>query len=76
MKCSIDVDIADCGNPMRGYHDYRGTIRFDYRGQGDYIAEKEREIIDSIVGTVWMWCDIRNTDPHVWSVHYGYDSGD
>lgn len=79
MKVSVEVDIAETGNPQRGYHNYEGTIRFKYPGDGSsYVAEKESRIVDSIVGPEqsWMWRTITNPEPGTWKARYGYDSGD
>jgi hypothetical protein len=80
LKCTIDVDIAETGNPNRGYHNYDATIRFSYAGENSstYVPEKQGRIVDAIVGPAesWMWRKVENPEPGTWKVRYGYDSGD
>lgn len=78
MKLSIEIDLAETGNPNRGYHNYDATVRFKYAGDSTFVAEKEGRIVDSIIGpeASWMWRKVENPEPGIWKARYGYDSGD
>lgn len=78
MKTHIEVYTHEGGNPRRGYHDYTTNVNFRYDTEVSYTADKERAIVESIIGTAanWMWYRLTNPQPGSWQASYGYDSGD
>lgn len=79
MKTTIEIEVQQTGNPMRGYHDHNATVKFIYGGDSRYTEEKEKSIVDSLIGggaDHWMWYKPTNPEPGTWQVRYGYDSSD
>lgn len=51
----LTVTNVNRGNPNRGYHNTDSTFTFEYDGGGYYDTKREKEIVDFILGSSWMW---------------------
>lgn len=72
---SIKSEYTSRAKPMRGYHDSERIVTFN--GGTD---EEQKAVMDKMreeLAPQNMWCGSpKKVEPNVWSINYGYDSGD
>jgi hypothetical protein len=51
----ITVTQKNKGDARRGYHDTDTTVEFEYDGSSWLTTEREKQIVDVIIGGTRMW---------------------
>jgi hypothetical protein len=72
---SIESGYTSRANPRRGYHDSHRTVTFEGGTEDEQRAVMDEMRTELEPGN--MWCGSpQKVKPDVWSINYGYDSGD
>ena len=82
MHYRIEIAVTET-DTIRGMHERTGTVTLVYaKPNVQFTKEREKEIVEAVTmgSGFYMWSSVTHKSDgegqSVWSVRYGYDSGD